>query len=207
MTGSKCGKILNQKTKTTALLRHCLYPKPLDPLPLSISWGIQNEAVAIDAYIKHKHSIGNYSIVVEKCGFIVHPDKGWIGASPDGQVTDLTAAEPRGLIEVKCPFSKREVSSTEACKDPNFFCELIGSNIHLKRTHQYYHQVQLQLYAGLDVYHWCDFCVYTRMGISIERIYPNIEWQSKNIPALESFFDNYIAPELVLSHYKPRYIL
>jgi hypothetical protein len=141
VTGLKCGIILNQRTKTTALLRHCLYQKTLNPPPLSISWGIRNEAVAIDAYIEHKHSIENYSIVVEKCGFIVHPVKGWIGASPDGQVTDLTAAEPRGLIEVKCPFTKREASPMEACKDPNFYCEIIGSKIHLKHTHPYYHQV------------------------------------------------------------------
>ena len=37
-------------------------------------------------------------------------------------------------------------------------------------TH-YFHQVQLRLYVGADLYGWCDFCVYTCKGMSIEQIY------------------------------------
>ena len=46
------------------------------------------------------NSLGNQGISVKKCGFIIQPVKGWIGASPDGRVTDLTANKPLGLIEV-----------------------------------------------------------------------------------------------------------
>ena len=43
ITGSKCGRILEQHTRTEALLRNCLYPKPmLNPLPKSIAWGRKN---------------------------------------------------------------------------------------------------------------------------------------------------------------------
>ena len=79
MISSNCGKILHKKL---LLFQDTAYIKIYSP-PLSISWDVHNEALAIDAYIEHKHSIENHSIVVEKCGFIVHPVKGWIGASPD----------------------------------------------------------------------------------------------------------------------------
>ena len=78
------------------------------------------------AYIAHMNSLGNHGISVKKCGFIIHPVKGWIGVSPDGRVTDLTANKPLGLIAVKCPYTKREMTPMEACKDPNFYCKVIN---------------------------------------------------------------------------------
>ena len=159
-------------------------------------------------YIAHMNSLGNHGISVKKCGFIIHPVKGWIGVSPDGRVTDLTANKPLGLIAVKCPYTKREMTPMEACKDPNFYCKVINDrDICLKPNYRYYHQVQLQFYAGSGTYHWCDFCIYTKKGISVQRISPNFEWQRVCIPELESFFDSYVALELVLSLFKPRHIL
>ena len=154
------------------------------------------------------NSLGNHGISVKKCGFIIHPVKGWIGASPDGRVTDLTANKPLGLIEVKCPYMKQEMTPMEACKDPHFYCKVINDrDICLKSNHCYYHQVQLQVYAGSGTYHWRDFCIYTKKGISVHRISPDFEWQRVCIPELESFFDSCVALELILSLYKPRYIL
>ena len=52
----------------------------------------------------------------------------------------------------------------------------------LAQNHQYYHQVQFQLYTlGAS---WCDFCVYTTKGIAIERIYLDELWQQIRIPNL-----------------------
>ena len=83
------------------------------------------------------HSLGNHDISVQ-CGFIILPVNGWIGASPDGRVTDLTANKPLGLIEVKCPYTKREMTPMEACKDPNFYCKVINDrDICLKQNHPY----------------------------------------------------------------------
>ena len=39
ITGSKCGRILNQKKRTEALLKFCLYPRPFDVIPKQIVWG------------------------------------------------------------------------------------------------------------------------------------------------------------------------
>ena len=58
-----------------------------------------------------------------------------------------------------------------------------------------------------DMYSWCDFCIYTCKGFSLQRILPDTEWQKSKIPELEPFFDCFMLPELVCPKYKPRYIV
>ena len=106
-------------------------------------------------------TIGHKDLTTRKCGFIVHPTKGWIGASPDSFVTDPSVLLQNGIVEFKCPFSKKDLSPTEACQFDDFCCTLTENKLCLKHHHQYYHQVQLQLFVGMDMYSWCDFCVYT----------------------------------------------
>ena len=96
ITGSKCGKILCKKKISVSLLSGCLYPKPLVPLPKSIAWGRHYESIAIEKYTFHMKALGK-NVVVSKSGFIVHPEKVWLGASPDGFVKDTTYEFPDGL--------------------------------------------------------------------------------------------------------------
>ena len=84
---------------------------------------------------------------------------------------------------------------------------MVNGKFCLKHTHQYYHQVQLQLYVSIDVASWCDFGVYTPVGIATERIYPCTGWQSKCIPQLEDYFDMHMLPDIVNPLYKPSYVL
>ena len=51
------------------LLRNILYKKTVDPVPLPIKWGIENEDVARQKYEELVHHI----LSVEQCGFFVHP--------------------------------------------------------------------------------------------------------------------------------------
>ena len=104
-------------------------------------------------------------------------------------VSDPTSTFPDGLIEIKCPYSKCEMTPEEACADHRFCCELVDSEIRLKSSHVYYHQLQLQVYVSADLYRWCDFCIYTCKGLSVQRIYCDIEWQATFIPQLETYFE------------------
>ncbi len=205
ITGSKCGKILKQKKRTVALLRFCLYPRPFHHTPKAISWGRKNEPVARSAYIQYVKTLGDPKINVSLCGFYIHRDKGWLGASPDAKVQDAVDSS-FGIAEFKCPFSKAEVTVRSACEDQNFYCELTeDQNIKLKRNHEYYHQVQLQLYVSGAV--WCDFCVWTTKSMETERIYPCIKWQEEEVPKLDAFFYEFISPEIVNPKSKPSYYL
>ena len=45
---------------------------------------------------------------------------------------------------------------------------------------------------------WCDFIVFTTLGISVERIkYESNYWEHTLLPKLVSFYDNCVAPEIV----------
>ena len=134
---------------------------------------------------------------VEACGFIIHPHQCYLEASPDGKVKDRSSTQPDGIIEIKCPYSKRDVEPEDACKDSNFYCELKDSNICLN-----YHQVQLQLYIGSDLYSWCDFCVFTTKGLSITLMFPDEEWKKEKIPQLKLYWHRYMKPKLIEQHHK-----
>ena len=195
-----------QVKKSISLLRECLYPKPLIPLPKPIEWGRRFESVTVDRYTAYKKSQG-CNISVCKCGFVIHPRFGWLGASLDRVVVDMSCVCHHGLLEIKCPYSKRDETPEAACQDVHFFCALENSEVMLKQSHPYFHQVQLQLYVASDSAAWCDFCIYTCKGISVERIFPDQQWQEGAIPQLEKYFHNFMSPEIVLCKYKPSYYL
>ena len=67
-------------------------------------------------------SKGHLNLSVCKCGSYVHPDKGWLGASPDDVVHDPTAIDTQRILEIKCPYTVRNCTIAEACKDTMFYC-------------------------------------------------------------------------------------
>jgi len=99
-------------------------------------------------------------------GCVINPTVPWLGASPDGIVFHEDVGY--GLVEVKCSYSKRNVSSRDACQDPSFFCPEVNGKVFLKHDHDYYSQVQGQL--GVCAASYCDFMLYTNNGLSIERM-------------------------------------
>ena len=100
ITSSTCGLILTQKKKTVALLRQCLYSKPLlHPLPVPIAWGRKNEQIACRKYEEFMVKNGHSGLTTSPCGFIIHPEKGWLGASPDAKVFDPSSNLQNGIAE------------------------------------------------------------------------------------------------------------
>ena len=156
ITGSKAGQILKQVSCTPALLKNVLYPKHLNPVPAPIKWGRDNEAVACSKYLEYMTE-HHHNVTVKQCGFFIHPQEPWLGASPDGVVIDHCCTPSKGLLEIKCPYSIREITPREACDTvPSFYCTINDGVVKLKREHQYYHQVQLQLFVCSSEYDWCD---------------------------------------------------
>lgn len=96
ITGWKCGRILTQKMKTPALLKAILYPTPFQHIPEPIKWGRENEPAAREAYIHFMRARGYPHLTVRACGFIIHPQEGWLGASPDGVITTSPNTQAQG---------------------------------------------------------------------------------------------------------------
>lgn len=71
ITGSICGRIINQKKRSIALLRSCLYPMPLVPVPKPIYYGRKMEPIAIRRYESEMKSVIGKTVSVNKCAFII----------------------------------------------------------------------------------------------------------------------------------------
>lgn len=132
ITASNFGQVLKaarRKRMSKSLLKRLLSAYNLERCP-AISWGITNERAAIDSYILLGAS-------VEETGVWLH-ESGAIGASPDGIVThqphcsghtgilhfQTEAAKylEAELIEVKCPYSAKDMKIKDAVETvPGFF--------------------------------------------------------------------------------------
>lgn len=77
----------------------------LDTAP--IRWGNEQEPFARAMYEV------NENIMVEECGFILHPTIDKAGASPDGLIGD------DGVLEIKCPNTKTHFEYLLAGEPPN----------------------------------------------------------------------------------------
>ena len=60
-------------------------------------------------------------ITVSENGFIVNPKYPHLGASPDSLVYCSHCNPYHGVIEVKCPYSLRNLHPLDAAKSENFF--------------------------------------------------------------------------------------
>ena len=115
-------------------------------------------------YIEKK--TGNH---VHNCGLVVNPTFPCIAASPDGKVCENGIT---GLLEVKCPYSIRDMkinSALDINNQKDFHLHREGGSIVLKKKHLYWFQVQGQLLVTGAPF--CDFVTYTRQDLVIERIF------------------------------------
>jgi putative phage-type endonuclease len=107
----------------------------------SLRYGHEMEPIAREAFSR------STGFSVSELGLVTRVGQGWIGASPDGIFKDSDGNVC--LLEIKCPFS---------CKESKIRTDYIV-NGSLKTTHEYYCQVQIQLYCcDLQV---CHFFVYS----------------------------------------------
>ena len=92
-----------------------------------------------------------------------------------------------GLLEIKCPYTHRNITPLEAEKSDSGFC-LSESNeiLKLNKSHQYFRKVQGQMaVCGAK---WCDSVVYTFKGMHLERVLYNDAYWSEQLTKLETFY-------------------
>lgn len=145
---------------------------------IATEYGASHEPLATMEYFG---KTGNF---VEECGFFVHPEYDWLGASPDGLVGD------DGLIEIKCPFGLRNK------KDPEFKT--------LQEQPHYYAQVQIEM--ACTERKWCDFYQWSEHGDTVEQIQVDTEWLDANLPALEAFYKWYLSERDNPEHLEPKQV-
>lgn len=182
LTASNFGPVLKSKKLSKTLLSRVLNEtsQNLEGVK-AVAWGIDHEADAIKEFEKRK------GILVNDSGIWISTS-GLLGASPDGLVGE------NSIVEVKCPYSKRNSSLIDAARDPTFYLESVNNTLKLKEGHHYYHQIQGQLY--LSRRYFCYFIVWTTCDIAIIIINRNADWR-ENIDFLESFYKVQMFPKFL----------
>lgn len=105
---------------------------------------------------------------LHEVGLIVNPDKPFLGATPDGIMCEKSTT---AIIEIKCPYSVRDMSIYEACETRNDFFLQKNGDLFSLNSHAHWYQIQGQhLLSGAP---FCDFITYTKQDFYVERIYPH----------------------------------
>ena len=106
--------------------------------------------------------------------------------------------EKCGLIEIKGPYSCRNLTVLEACcsqQVKTFCCELVNDEIHLKRNHDYYCQIQGAM--AITNMKWCDFIIWTKKYMNIERVKFDPAFWNTCYLKLKSIYSSHILPEII----------
>ena len=149
-----------------------LYCKPFGCIPPPIKWDIENELKANQEYLRY--SMERQDLLHKSAVSSFIQQWGGLGLPQMPLVLIQTWICHRVLLSSNSPIQK-DLTSQEACKDPSFGSFHDSDGLHLKKSHPYYHQVQIQLFVEIDLYDWCDFCIYTPKGIDVDRISLDIE--------------------------------
>ena len=161
ITASKVGTIAKmlKKTKRGNTVKQMLYTTFRGNE--ATRYGARMEDTTRQDYLAYQRVRGHPKLTIAKAGLVDSLDTPWLAASPDGRVTDPDDPQPLRLVEYKNPFVARQLTLSEAC-DLSTFClqkkETDGKTTYkLKQRHDYYYQVQCQLYC--DNKDWCNFVV------------------------------------------------
>ena len=79
---------LGTKTAKHFTFAILLLPQTIMYIPKPIQWGRKHEPDACRECTKYMNANDHSGLTARRCGFFVHPLKGWLGASPDALVFD-----------------------------------------------------------------------------------------------------------------------
>jgi hypothetical protein len=156
------------------------------------------ESKARRQYVQSHRKNCDGDVSVEDMGLYLSKKYPFLGASVDGLVHCSTCGT--GIVEIKCPYGRKQDKwrnkLPEECADNSLFsCSLQEGKLHLKRNHNYFYQVTGQM-AIFEI-EWADFVIWTKKGISTERIFFDQNfWQSNMLYKLKYFYTRNIVAEI-----------
>ena len=137
--------------------------------------------------------------VTGDCGLVVSMQHPWLAATPDGLVHDPSDNPQNGLVEYKNPHSCKNSTIEEAVKTKKIKFLTISNDgsLILKRSHQYYYQVQTAMLCTKT--QWCDFVVRTTVDFQVvERVWIDKSFCDTFVDKVRQFYFNSILPELTV---------
>ena len=142
ISASKAQRILKAKKDITRF-KYCFSQNYFDNE--AMKYGRETEPIAIK---KYEEVMGN---VVRESGLIIKNSQPFISGSPDGIIINPEESNRPIILEVKCPHSLKDSETIDI--------GYINKNGELKKSHQYYMQIQINLYVSNSLI--CHFFIYT----------------------------------------------
>ena len=194
ITASKLKNVCstNPITPSMSLLKQICYPIQNKFTTPATEWGLKNESKALKLYEEYMKSI-HINFKLSKSGICLNKKWLFMGASPDGKVACDCCGS--GVVEVKCPYTLKSATIEEKCSDSTFCLNGHGEHKSLKKSHQYYYQVQAQINITESKY--CDFLVYSPNEVFLERILPDDIFWKATVAKAEDFFKRCVLPEIL----------
>lgn len=196
ITASKLKSVCrtSKESPSLSLIKSICYPTKVLFQTKATEWGLKHELDAVEQYRKTMEEHENF--ILNDVGLVINPRWPQLGASPDKIVYCECCLG--GALEVKCPY----LLNTKDINDVNEYVKLKNScvivsdgQIILKHDHQYYYQVQMQIFVCNLQY--CDFVIWSPRFLFKERIYPDFEFWAKYSQTALKFHSEVIVPELL----------
>uniref|UniRef100_A0A1Y1LUC9 YqaJ viral recombinase domain-containing protein n=1 Tax=Photinus pyralis TaxID=7054 RepID=A0A1Y1LUC9_PHOPY len=185
ITASNFGRVckLRKTTSTAKLVSQLLYTTFAGNS--STTFGLENEETAIKLF-QNAHNVS-----VTQSGLVIDDELPYLACSPDGLVGNNC------IIEIKCSPKSGPLSPLEGAKQKKIdFCVIENGKLTLKRSHNYYYQIQGALHICKK--QLCYFIIYTLGGLHVETIERDDDfWETKMKEKLADFYFNSLLPEII----------
>ena len=199
MSGAVCHS--NPDLPSQSLIKQVCYPSLFQVTTKAVMHGRKHEALAIAAYEQHmKQHHENFRIT--QCGLFINKDLPFLHATPDFLTSCSCCGD--GCGEVKCPISIENCDFVHYCKKDSSCLEMKEGKLCLKRSHNYFYQVQQQLstcHRNHNDFVVCAFDGQDKAVFVFERIYPDPDHWEKVVPKLTDFWKKCILPEIIARWY------
>lgn len=198
-----CHSDVSQPSKSLILI--ICYPQKNKFKSDATTYGCDTEKVALsylEVYLKNEHKDAE----IKESGLIRSCDFPFLGATPDG-LLNCKCCDKKYVIEIKCPFKCKEKCPTELAKTDNKFCmfyDKSDNKYYLKRDHDYYYQIQLQML--LSKREACYFMVYGYKHYLIEVVQIDPAFLAEKVDIAKKFYVFAILPELIGHWYSKTHI-
>ena len=187
-----------------SLIQRICYPKLHKINTKAVHHGCKHEASAIRAFEESmKKTHVNFKVV--KCGLFINQEHPWMHATPDFLCSCDCCGQ--GCGEIKCPLCIENcdfdsyVLKPSSCLKKNSDEQFI-----LLSTHEYYYQVQQQLFTTKLNYCYFVVCAVDSNELMLvpQRILPDKDHWSNVVPKLQKFWRICVLPEVLARWYTRR---
>lgn len=178
-----------------SLVKRMCYPEASTFSSRATEWGHSKEDVARRQYVSTVSS-SHINFECTASGLHISSECPFLAASPDGVISCECCG--KGVLEIKCPYTAQCVADVCSGKQ-GILTKGSGGRLQINRGHQYFYQVQVQMFAtGLN---YCDFVVWTVQDCHIERIQFDSAFCDEVASKCQKFFEQVLLPEILFKYW------